>query len=113
MRVLLHKASPDLQKAIDSVLQDTEPELGKLAAYMRYGDQEYKLLDWWCMDCGESFEGYMVHPRIWHEATGRQDGKGLLCLTCLEHRLGRTLQPGDFPRLPVNRPLFFLLDRQA
>jgi DNA-directed RNA polymerase subunit RPC12/RpoP len=100
-------------QAIDTAVQESQPDQGKLKIFLQHGGQEYRIFDAWCMDCGQTFDNYMVHPHIWQEATGIRNERGYLCLECLEHRLGRNLQPGDFPRLPVNRPLFFLLDRQA
>jgi hypothetical protein len=56
-----------------------------------------------CDDCGVEtwpWEIYVVHGEIWREAGA--DPKGILCLGCLENRLGRELEPPDFPRLPIN-----------
>lgn len=56
------------------------------------------------MDCGREFPpDYMVRDEIWEEA----DGEGILCMRCLESRLGRELTLGDLKRgVPVNRPYF-------
>ena len=60
-----------------------------------------------CMDCGadtdEIDEYYSVTEQVWESATQTQgDGKGMLCVGCLETRIGRQLTPADFPDAPVN-----------
>ncbi|HEY6416798.1 MAG TPA: hypothetical protein VIX41_11185 [Acidimicrobiales bacterium] len=58
-----------------------------------------------CMDCRVDTaligELYMVDDDVWHHATGSYDS-GMLCIGCLEHRLGRQLEPGDFTAAPIN-----------
>jgi hypothetical protein len=47
-----------------------------------------------------------VTRRVWFEATGH-DGFGdgmILCVGCLEVRLGRELTPTDFESVRVNEP---------
>jgi hypothetical protein len=46
-------------------------------------------------------EIYMVHRQLWKQA-GMQPWGGCLCIGCLEARLGRRLQPFDFPNHPLN-----------
>jgi hypothetical protein len=67
-----------------------------------------------CCDCGvgtiTSGEWYMVKDEIWASAwTGRPlkphhalPGQMVLCIGCLEQRLGRTLMACDFTDAPVN-----------
>ena len=55
------------------------------------------------MDCGKNtFHGdyYMVRDELWMSAVGKQEG--MLCLGCLEGRIGRPLVADDFPPLPIN-----------
>ncbi len=65
-----------------------------------------------CKDCGFSTlaqgslvdgsklnEYYMVYNNIWKQAKG---GRGLLCIGCLESRLGRQLYEDDFTDAPIN-----------
>lgn len=56
-----------------------------------------------CIDCGFNTmtEYYMVHNALWAEAGMKPDG-GMLCIGCLEDRLGRTLTMNDFTDAPVN-----------
>ena len=42
----------------------------------------------------------MVQDEIWRTAVA--SGPGMLCIGCLEARLGRTLVKGDFTDVPVN-----------
>jgi hypothetical protein len=45
----------------------------------------------------------MVTAEVW-AASGLTPHGGLLCVACLEGRLGRPLEPGDLPPLPINSP---------
>lgn len=60
-----------------------------------------------CNDCGvdtiEMNEYYMVQKDVW--PIGRKSG--MLCIGCLERRIGRKLISEDFPFLPINYPDFF------
>jgi hypothetical protein len=55
-----------------------------------------------CLDCGidtyEAGEYYVVRDEIWPLPV---DG-GMLCVGCLEKRLGRRLQRADFTDAPLN-----------
>ena len=59
-----------------------------------------------CADCDidtmgdSSHEMYMVHGSVWRES-GACECK-LLCIGCLERRIGRLLHSGDFTRCPLN-----------
>lgn len=52
-----------------------------------------------CLDCGlhviRAGHWYMVHDEVW-EQTGLDKHGGVLCLDCLEHRLGRAVSEEDF-----------------
>lgn len=59
-----------------------------------------------CGDCGVNVallgEWYMLEDAIWQQAT-RDTPAHLLCVGCLEERLGRRLAPEDFNRAaPAN-----------
>jgi hypothetical protein len=58
-----------------------------------------------CIDCGVNTstigEYYTVSDNVWAEAIGSPspDGhNGMLCIGCLEKRIGRCLMPCDFER---------------
>jgi len=70
-----------------------------------------------CVDCGVGTitlgEWYMVKERVWKQAwKGRRkplrdefgivSGQAILCIGCLEQRIGRRLVKSDFTRAPVN-----------
>ncbi len=60
-----------------------------------------------CMDCGvntfKTDEYYMVRRPLWLEATYDEGGNGMLCISCLENRIGRKLKKEDFPmHVPIN-----------
>lgn len=61
-----------------------------------------------CVDCRfdtmRGLEYYMVSDELWASAgMGKRFGDGMLCIGCLENRIGRTLVPADFPNLyPLN-----------
>lgn len=54
----------------------------------------------YCLDCQKNplvlSEYYMVHDSIWESVVKPKDREGMLCVSCLENRLGRRLDPGDF-----------------
>lgn len=61
-----------------------------------------------CIDCSVSTfqsEYYMVHNHLWHRA-GMGANDGMLCILCLESRLGRLLTEHDFTPAPVNYMFF-------
>ena len=57
-----------------------------------------------CLDCGvntdEIGEYYMLTNEVWKEAV--PDLVGMLCINCVELRLGRQLWPEDFMDSPIN-----------
>jgi len=65
-----------------------------------------------CADCGldtiERGEWFMVHDEIWQQAWGHIErgnpGRQILCIGCLERRIGRTLMACDFTDAPLNDP---------
>jgi len=56
-----------------------------------------------CKDCkvntGTIAEYYMVEDRVWKKAGNEA---GMLCIGCLEDRLGRRLHTNDFSKCPLN-----------
>ncbi len=60
---------------------------------------------WLCSDCGESCdhldEYYMVHNSLWLSVM--KCYCGMLCIGCLEKRLGRELTAEDFTDCPLNK----------
>src|SRR5262245_46141152 len=68
-----------------------------------------------CADCGVGThsidEYYMVKDHVWKEAWPGPikswhwvPGQQILCIGCLEQRLGRTLVRTDFADAPINDP---------
>lgn len=59
----------------------------------------------YCVDCRVDTilaqEYYMVNSDVW-ALTGLGTYDGMLCISCLEKRIGRALCSQDFPDLPVN-----------
>jgi hypothetical protein len=51
------------------------------------------------VDCYEIDEYYMVHDDVWPIAPFG----GMLCIGCIEARIGRRLTPTDFTDRPMNR----------
>ena len=67
-----------------------------------------------CLDCGvdtgKTYEHYFVHLPLWMSAVGSKTG--MLCIGCLETRIGRRLLSTDFPNVHVNNPkLYRMSDR--
>ena len=63
-----------------------------------------------CLDCGintltQTEEYYVVHDDVWL-ASGLTKSAGMLCIGCLEERIGRELTAADFPDYPINKGVF-------
>lgn len=69
-----------------------------------------------CGDCGVDTSGineyYSVKNRVWRKWGNKH---GMLCIACLESRMGRRLRKTDFTGFPINLGVFpqseRLLDR--
>jgi hypothetical protein len=76
---------------------------GKLAAMRERRHRRWVYEQFACLDCTDNThdtnEYYMVHDHIWD---GVVSGHGMLCIGCLEKRLGRRLNADDFTAAPVN-----------
>jgi hypothetical protein len=61
------------------------------------------MIDWACRDCGASThaERYIVKDETWRQSA-LDYRSGMLCVGCLEARLGRKLARGDFIFTPLN-----------
>jgi len=61
---------------------------------------------WHCIDCSKDTdvteEFYMLRNDLWCRLVRRPWRRGMLCLDCVERRLGRSLHKGDFANVPVN-----------
>lgn len=69
---------------------------------------------WLCLDCrvdtGKIHEHYFVQTPLWMKAVG--SNRGMLCVGCLETRIGRTLKSFDFPDVHINNSkLYPMSDR--
>jgi hypothetical protein len=64
--------------------------------------------DWTCYDCGADTlsEYYMVWDEVWTKAGARDEFGFLLCVGCLERRLGRRLGAEDFTDALINSPRY-------
>lgn len=57
-----------------------------------------------CIDCGmntKAKEYYSLHDAVWFKAHSSKHG--MLCIGCVERRLGRRLMPSDFNDAPINK----------
>ena len=61
-----------------------------------------------CLDCSTPTtlvgEYFMVRDVLWQQAVPRHQRSGMLCVGCLETRVGRQLAPADFSAAVVNSP---------
>jgi hypothetical protein len=58
-------------------------------------------------------EYYMVHDGLWDVATEDFGGDGMLCVGCLENRIGGKLVASDFTDAPINKGIYGLSARLA
>jgi len=60
---------------------------------------------WDCVDCdtNTSYEHYFVKNEIWH-GLAKMTEVGMLCVGCIELRIGRKLSPEDFTDAHINNP---------
>ena len=54
-----------------------------------------------CYDCGEKGEFYFVKDDLWNKFVPKS--KHILCLKCLEKRLGRKLKKSDFKEFDLHK----------
>lgn len=63
---------------------------------------------WLCLDCkvdtGKIYEHYFINTDTWLSVVGSK--KGMVCVGCLEKRLGRKLVSSDFPKVTINDPKY-------
>jgi hypothetical protein len=61
---------------------------------------------WHCMDCAKDTDSaqefYALRDDLWRMIVRRPRRGGMLCLNCVERRLGRPLHRLDFKPVPVN-----------
>jgi hypothetical protein len=71
---------------------------------------DYRMFMCWdctvCTLCTDEY--YMVDDELWYSATEELDTPTdiMLCIGCLESRIGGKLTADDFPDLPINRGVF-------
>lgn len=67
-----------------------------------YGKNEIRM----CQDCGHDTylmrELYMLHHDLWDMMLLETGSAHMLCIGCVENRLGRRLVPRDFLSCPLN-----------
>jgi hypothetical protein len=59
-----------------------------------------------CVDCGGKGEAFFVKNDIWYNYIPKSKQRGIICLSCLEKRLGRKLKKSDFQKsdIHLNQP---------
>jgi len=60
---------------------------------------------WLCVDCSRNtkFEHYFVNNVVWFDLAGMPED-GMLCVRCIEQRIGRRLSKNDFTDAHINNP---------
>ena len=106
--ILLEKAEENLGEWHDRQINlDKIPELSKECYnYMQDGLENIRILKrFQCMDCGISTfhddkNYYMLNNDLWKSIVPNIDG--MLCIHCVEERLGRKVKYDDFSDVPLN-----------
>ena len=66
----------------------------------------------YCDDCGECTncigEYYMVEDEVWYSALSPMRKADMLCVGCVELRIGRLLTKDDFSDAPLNSLPFWI-----
>jgi hypothetical protein len=64
-----------------------------------------------CSDCGECTqcmdEYYMLKDEVWHSAITARSKPSILCIGCVESRIGKLLTKDDFAPVPLNEMPFW------
>lgn len=101
--------SPRAERFLSDPAQPLPPAeaAARLMRLCNEAKELWRHLSWdLCLDCHlhttEAGEYYMVHDSIW--LTVQPHEQGMLCVGCLESRLGRQLTESDFTTAPVNAP---------
>jgi len=60
-----------------------------------WGEEREQL--WKCADCGDHVETFILHDELWATIAPppNEEGRSLLCIYCVENRLGRHLTIDD------------------
>lgn len=56
-----------------------------------------------CDDCKGFNPGYMLNNNVWSTVAR---SKAIICVSCIQKRLGRPLKPQDFSKAPINYGIF-------
>jgi hypothetical protein len=87
-----------------AVIAGKTDDWGVLSYDFHTGEPYRMFPEFMCLDCEsdtlEIDEYYMVQNSIWNHVV--PDDSGMLCIGCLETRLGRILTQADFTDAPVN-----------
>lgn len=74
--------------------------------YEEYFDDDNDFSEFDCIQCGVNTlacnEYYMINDKLWKSITKASKGKGMLCIGCVENRIGRQLVNSDFAKVPLN-----------
>lgn len=92
------KQMEDLDSLIFDILEKSLPRAAELARH------EYEKNPSKCEDCGSFGLHYMLKKDVW-ELTVETSPARLLCLPCVERRLGRKLVVADLSDAPINGPI--------
>ena len=102
----LHLAQDNLEAAQDAFDFETENEqFAMLSKAVEAIEQARSGRRFFCVDCGKNTLGgeyYMVRDELW-AASGLEPNDGMLCLACLEKRIGRLLTLEDFAAVVPSR----------
>ena len=55
-----------------------------------------------CLDCGGDNHPYMINFALWNKLVAKKDRTKVICIPCIEKRLGRDLKFFDFIKAPIN-----------
>jgi len=56
-----------------------------------------------CVDCKGKGEAFFIKNELWYKYIPKSKQKGIICLNCLEKRMGRKLKKSDFQNSDIHQ----------
>lgn len=91
---------------IIALLYEKSLAAGKRRSALETEKQQVPISGLYCRECGQFHEMCVVRDDLWKYIAGKQKLDIVLCVPCMEKRLGRKLVLTDLKHVPCNAPYF-------